>query len=174
MPTKSSVNTNFARAVSDPLNAPLKNEQDGTEPLTDLRGVLYVNTSASPPPPVILTPYVSKRFYSSAGFKVQDIMEVYLGAMDLLTFYGFKNNTGALRYIQIFSGPSLPLNGAIPIISIPLVGTNTVFSVDNPIIGVNTYMFIGGGISYALSTTGNFLTLALTGNVWVNAMIGKI
>ena len=173
MPTKSSVNTQFARAVSNPNLAPIHNEQDGTEPLANLRGVLYVDTSGGPPPPPVVVPYPNgKRFTHTTSLVAQGT--IYNGGpgLDLIECYGFKSGGTALRYIQFFDGLVVPPNGTVPRISIPLVGANTIFSVSAPLFYTPGSPMFGTGLVFAMSTTPDFLTLNLGITVWITSLIG--
>lgn len=112
--------------------------------------------------------YQSKTHYSSGAVLKQGL--IHTGACDLLNLSGFKINTTALRYLQIFDAVALPAPGSVPEISINLQGGNATFGYDSPNIPVDTTEF-ANGVYWALSTQPDTLTLAGSGDCWVNAIV---
>jgi hypothetical protein len=170
MSAKDSTFSSFARSVSLPSLAPLTNEQDGRPLTCDLKGALYINPGTTPPVPPAYTN--GKRFVRSLSISASQQVSTGSLAFDLLEFYGFKSGTTALRYLQIFNTFGLPSNGTIPIISIPLAGSNTIFSMSNPVLyDILNPMFANSAYA-ALSTTPDTLTFSAVGGFWFNAMAG--
>lgn len=111
--------------------------------------------------------YQTKSYYSSGNLLKQGL--IFTGACDLLLVSGFKENTTALRYVMFFDAAALPAAGAVPKMSISVPGGNASFSYSAPILPMSTNEY-AVGVYWALSTTANTLTLAASGDCWVNAL----
>lgn len=114
--------------------------------------------------------FTTKTYYSSAAALLQGL--IFTGACDIITLYGSKNSAADLRYLHLFDLLAIPGTGAIPKISIALSGVDTTFSIDYPIMPQGPRQFLNG-IYFAISSTQATLTLAATGNVWVDGLIGS-
>jgi hypothetical protein len=156
---KTTDNTNFAlvspdgtRAGADALLGALP-PGDGTEPLADLEGRLWVRVVGGIAPPGFPT-----KVQASAA-ALTNSEQVQLGACKLSTLSGFNNSGATTYYAQIYDLGAAPGGGDVPVQSIPVVAMAE-FSWSPDL-----WEFVNG-IWFALSTTPLTYTAAAVQAFW--------
>ena len=165
---KTLFNTQFGRVLTALASAVPSADNEGREPSLTPQGAMWVKIDGALPAGVT---YTSKSLVSSAALSAG--AQLYTGTADILEFYGFKQGTSSLRFLQIFDSLAAPAPGAVPLISIALPGEDTVFSLSHapiPVASAN----LATGLRFALSSTAAIYTAPGTGTVWVNALMGVI
>jgi hypothetical protein len=157
--TKNFDNTNFAlaspdgtRAGANGLLGPLP-PGDGTEPLADLEGRLWVRVVGGIAPPGFPTKVQASAAALTNGEQIQ------LGPCKLSTLSGFNNDAATAYYAQIYDLAAAPGVGDVPVQVLP-VAALAEFSWSPDL-----WEFVNG-MWFALSTTPLSFTAAAAEGFW--------
>lgn len=155
---KTALNTQWGRTSDDGVTniVPAVADNDGREPLVDRSGRLWVRAfGGAGPVNVDLT------WDDPPTLLASRVVVAAAAAYHIALGFNDSNN---LQYWQLFDAAALPVNGTVPMFSVPVLPKQGTFSLDLRA----TPRAFSTGIVWAASTTPDTLTLALQNTLWVN------